>query len=270
MQCRKSISESENIRCPEKSIKDGYCEYHLYCMKNEIRNFNDYIFEGDFEDDFDWNKLINESQSKIKNEFTEISKTIDSTFSDSTNLNLKDLEKFSKDKENVHTAPLVQKTIQISKKLMDLSDQKLTSYDTLVCVLKECKLSDKAQDHMLEHYFSNNSIYELPAPTFKKVLDGLWIYIQEQPSEAKVNLVERLRQELEDNSGTCAQGNLSRLVNTLNGFTHTTEKELSLGDIMKDLMNISDLRTRLTRAIKILKEKNLSDEVFASWIEIII
>lgn len=239
MKCRKSIIKGENIRCPEEAIIENYCVYHWNCQHYETEDYDDYK--------------------------DEISTTIDSAL-----MNSKSLENFSKDKENVHTAPLVQKTIQVSEKLINLATKNLTSYDTLISILKVCELTDKAQDHMLENYFSNSSIYELPAPTFKKVLDGLWIYIQEQHKEIKVNLIERLRQELEDNTGTCAQGNLSRLVNVLNGFTHSTEKELSLGDIMKDLTKISDLRTRLTKAIKILKERKLSDEDFASWIELIL
>ena len=83
------------------------------------------------------------------------------------------------------------------------------------------------------------------------------------------NLIERLRQELEDNTGTCAQGNLSRLVNTLNGFTHTVEEDKSIGDYMKDLLSEPNKSIRKKKALDILKFRNSSKEDIEAWLELL-
>jgi hypothetical protein len=295
MYCRKKLNQETNERCTSKEKIYGYCEYHWNRYQNGL-DFHDpskdfeYVDEDLNEllevlekedyfsnvthrdrvntDELKWDRTATDMEILGENHFSDIAKTVSDLIGKDDNKK-GSLEKFSKDKENVHTAPLVQKTIAVSKKLMSLADTNLTSYDTLICILKSCNLSSKAQDNLIEHYFSNTSIYELPVPTFKKVLDGIWIYIQKYPEEVKLNLIERLRQELEDNTGTCAQGNLSRLVNTLNGFTHHVEKEVNIGDVMKELTKEPNLSIRKDKALKFLKERNVSKTDSNAWLELI-
>jgi hypothetical protein len=261
MQCRKRLQVGKEIRCKHKATVEGYCQEHWHLYQIGIE-FHDPSQDFDYEDP-ELNDLI---ETLERDDFFN-NHSIDHLIPKKEILKI-DLGKFSKDKENVHTSGLVKKTIEIANDMMKLANENMKQ-DTLVCVLKSCKLSGKAQENMIEYYFMESSIYELPSPTFKLVLDGLWIYIQKQPSEIRKNLIERLQQELEDNSGTCAQGNLSRLVNTLNGFTHTIEEDVSLGDLMKKLMEEPNLNKRRNKAIDILKVRNVSKEDTKAWIELI-
>lgn len=285
MYCRKKLNQHTNERCTSTGKIQGYCEYHWHRYQSGLDfhdpskdfeyiddDLNDLLQVLDKEDYFIdsiiQNLTIKDKNILIKHDFSDITQTINNTIAKDEDKK-GSLENFSKDKENVHTAPLVQKTIAVSKKLMHLADSNPITYDTLINIIKSCNISSKAQDNLIDHYFSDNSIYDLPAPTYKKVLDGIWIYIQSYSEDMKSNLYERLRQELEDNIGTCAQGNLSRLVNSLNGFTHHIEKEENIGDIMKALMKESKISVRREKALKILKERNISKTDSDAWLELI-
>jgi len=299
MQCRKRLQINKDVRCKHNATIEGYCQEHwqLYQLGVEFHDpsqdydyedpeLNDLIQTLEREDFFEisvmnsrtrvdtdemhWDQALTDLTILGDNHFAEIARSVNQLIPKGE-ISRTDLEKFSKDKQNVHTSVLVKKTTEIANNLIKLAreiDEPVT-HDTLVCILKACKLSGKAQDNMLEYYFMENSIYELPSPTFKLTLDGLWIYIQKQSSEMKNNLIERLSQELEDNTGTCAQGNLSRLVNTLNGFTHTIEQDVPLGDLMKNLMEESDLRIRKKKALNILNERKVSKEDSQAWLDLI-
>jgi hypothetical protein len=277
MQCRKRLEAGKDTRCANKASTEGYCAEHWYEYQIGLE-FHDPSQDFDYidpelnellstlENSGFYNNRIEPKKVELlnnKNTFKEIKQTLNQTSNNKVNL-----EKFSKDNQNVHTSALVEKTVNVAKKLIELGKESYTE-DTLVDVIKKCKLNHQAEENMIEHYFLDSNVYELPKPTYKLVLDGLWVYIHNQKAEDRDNLIERLRQELEDNVGTCAQGNLSRLVNTLNGFTHTVEEETSVGDLMKALLSEPNLSIRMKKAKDIIKDRKIKKEDADAWLELI-
>lgn len=62
----------------------------------------------------------------------------------------------------------------------------------------------------------DRTLYSKQSSNLSNILVKLWSYIQD--SEFKNDMSQRLLQELEDMSGTCSSGFVTRLVNTLSGF----------------------------------------------------
>ena len=176
-----------------------------------------------------------------------------------------DLNRLANDKQNVHTTIVVSQTLNVIKRLFENSN--FTNEDVLVEIMNECSLSQKACDEMINRYFSNESIYDLGPNTYKKVLNGLWIKIKTKDYSIRKELYERLSQELEDNIGTCAQGNISRLPNVLNGYGEYIEPPKTLSDIMAEISKDTNVKTRLIKTIKILRERKIDGPEFDSWIE---
>lgn len=176
-----------------------------------------------------------------------------------------DLNRLANDKQNVHTTIVVNQTLNVIKKL--LKESETANGDVLVEIMNECSLSQKACDEMINRYFSNDSIYDLGPNTYKKVLDGLWIKIKQKEYQIRKELYGRLSQELEDNVGTCSQGNISRLANVLNGYGEYIEPPKTLPDIMAEISKDSNVKTRLIKTIKILRERGIEGPEFDSWIE---
>jgi len=257
MFCRKRIGTHE--RCENHVYTDGtegYCQEHWHRYQIGL-DFHDPSNDFDYEDPYFY--LLDELQTSgnFFNKFEE--KKQDRT-----------LEKLSKDNQNVHTTPIVKATIEIAIKLMKLSEDIDFKEDDIEYMLKQLRISSKAKDNFKEYYFSENSIYDLPKQTYRKVMNGLWIYIQTHPKNTK-ELLKVLKEELEDNTGTCAQGNLSRIVNVLNGFdkNYEVKQEESLNDIMLKIAKEKNISIRLDKAKKILKDRNIKGEEYIAWIETI-
>jgi hypothetical protein len=184
-----------------------------------------------------------------------------------------DLERFSKDKQNVHTTAAVKRTIDVANKLINLGLGDSNSDNSLINYMKNSKISQKAEENLLEYYFSDSSVYDLVPSTFKLVFNGLWTYINNQNIENKNNLILRLDQELEDNVGTCAQGNLSRLINVLSGYIEKDDEtpalifEVALSDLMANISKEKNFSIRMQKTISLLEERKIPQEERESWIE---
>jgi len=267
MQCRKRLSCDE--RCIEKVNTDstqGYCQYHWHCYQIGL-DFHDPSYDYDYEDpilkDFLDNFIPESSEDfpTINNEifeFKEITK----------NKNI-DLESLSKDKQNVHTKPVVEIVLTRAKDLIGFNKNS-DNEDVFYYLLSDELLSDKAKENMNSYFYSNDSIYDLPKPTYKMVLQGLWKYIESKSPSIREEMIERLRQELEDNVGTCAQGNISRLTNVLNGYDKkSVEPQLSLSDIMAQIAKEKNPSVRKKKAIETLKKHKVSKDEYEAWMEAI-
>ena len=181
----------------------------------------------------------------------------------------RDLARFASDNQNVHTSKTVEMVLETSKKLMKMSKKKSTDLDTMAHCFTKCKLSDRARQQMAFMYYSEISIYNLKAPTYRLVLDGVWVFIDSQKEDIRKEIIGRLSQELEDNIGMCPQGNLSRLVNVLSGYMDGVgfKLEKSLGDLMLELQNIRDKKEREVKAIKLCKQFKQTTEETNAWLE---
>jgi hypothetical protein len=182
-----------------------------------------------------------------------------------------ELERFAKDNQNVHTSKMVEMVLETSKRLMKLSKDKKENLDTMAYCFTRCKLSDKARQQMALMYYSDTSIYNLKSPTYRLVMDGIWVYIDSQKEDLQKEIVERLAQELEDNIGMCAQGNLSRLVNVLSGYMPGVgfKNEKSLQDQMVELQNVKDVSERKSKALQLCKEFKQTKEETDAWLELL-
>jgi hypothetical protein len=68
----------------------------------------------------------------------------------------------------------------------------------------------------------------------------------------------------------CAQGNLTRLCNVLQGYLNEMPKpplaEI-LGDLLPPLMNIEDLTVRREKAMQIMRTHNVPEAELEVWLE---
>jgi hypothetical protein len=182
-----------------------------------------------------------------------------------------DLARFAKDAQNVHTSKTVEMVLETSKKLMKLSKEKDKDLDTMAYCFTKCKLSDKARQQMALMYYSDVSIYDLKPPTYRLVMDGIWVYINSQKEDLQNEIIFRLAQELEDNVGMCAQGNLSRLVNVLSGYMPGVgfSNEKSLQDQMLELREIKDSKERHSKVLSLCKKFKQNEEETNAWLELL-
>jgi len=135
-------------------------------------------------------------------------------------------------------------------------------------IIAECKLSIAAGRLLVEKYTSGETIYDMVPGIYGKTLDSVWQYILS--SSDKEVLIKTLKTELEDNIGMCAQGNLTRLCNVLQGYLNEMPKpplaEI-LGDLLPPLMSIEDLTVRREKAMQIMRTHNVPEAELEVWLE---
>ena len=295
MLCRKRVSFSS--RCNTRVSNDatqGYCPYHWHRYQSGL-DFHDPSQDFDYEDPILYEFLNSEHRIHIP-EVPEVIRDLPNRLSpiprrDSFDINeinyefwapapkaeamtesqvKEDLGKFANDKENVHTKKVVDVTLERANEMIELCKKKHGSEDAFLKLISDSKLSDKAKENMSKYYYSEDGIYNLPKPTYKLVLEGLWLYIESKVLKTRLEMKERLRQELEDNVGTCAQGNLSRLANVLDFYDNkTVEYEAPLPDIMAQISKEKNVSVRKSKALEVLKKRKIPKEEFDAWMEAI-
>ena len=185
----------------------------------------------------------------------------------------RNLRQFVNDPQNVHTTEAVKQTKEIIERIRkvfvpeEYRWHKTNSSKTPFEIGMECKLSQKAAWQMVSQYAQDTAIYDIEEGIYGKVLDSVWQYIKISPE--KEELCRVLKQEMEDNVGMCAQGNLSRTCNILAGYMEGIGSQESvvekLGRLLPPLLKIPVLWTRLHTAFQILREHNIPKDEWEAW-----
>jgi hypothetical protein len=186
-----------------------------------------------------------------------------------------ELGQFARDAQNVHTTVAVKQTKDMVARILKISVPNDFKWNARTCsktpgeIITECGLSAKGAWQMVAKYCQDESVYDMGAGIYGKTLDGVWQYIVNSPD--KRDLCRILRQEMEDNIGMCAQGNLTRLCNILAGYMEGIGVQESpseiLGRKLPKLMEIEDQTTRVNEAYKLLIETGIPEEQWLSWVE---
>jgi hypothetical protein len=111
------------------------------------------------------------------------------------------------------------------------------------------------------------SIYEIP-DAYPKALDGVWAYIRSHPE--KDELYRRVKDELTDNIGMCAQGNLSRLCNILSGYLDGVIPPVAKGELIQQKISAIAMDAdgdKVMRGRAILRELDVPEDEWEPWIE---
>ena len=189
--------------------------------------------------------------------------------------NVGELRQFSQDAQNVHTTSAVNQTKLMVGRILKLAVPSDYAWNIRTCsktpgeIIMDCKLSARGAWQMTAKYCQDENVYDMGLGIYGKVLDGVWQYVRNSPD--KTDLCRILRQEMEDNIGMCAQGNLTRLCNILSGYmegigVQESQSEI-LGRKLPLLIEIGDQTTRLAEAYKLLVETGTPEDQWLSWVE---
>ena len=185
------------------------------------------------------------------------------------------LAAFARDKQNVHTQKAVEQVkhnIEVIRKIFVPPEYRWNPTKiskTYREIVYDCDLSPKGNWQFASYYCNNATIYDMEPGIFGIMTDGVWQFIRD--SEDKRCLINILKREFEDNVGMCAQGNLSRVCNILSGYLPGIGQSESVATILgrefPKLMDIEDEAARITEAQRILRENNVLEAEWESWLE---
>ena len=185
------------------------------------------------------------------------------------------LARFANDNQNVHTQLIVEQTKKNVQEILkipvpfDYRWQRNTLSMTYKTIILFCRLSPKSAWQFTSMYCSDATIYDLEPGIFGKVVDGVWQFISKSPN--KQDLKKILTSELRDNIGMCAQGNLSRMCNVLQGYLEGIGQKESVSEILgrefPKLMEIEREPDRLREGERILRENAVPESEWENWLE---
>jgi hypothetical protein len=179
----------------------------------------------------------------------------------------------ARDNQGVHRERIVKQTKEIVARVIKIpvpDEYKWStgSVKTPGEIMMECKITQAAGWQLMSQYAQPVSIYDMGAGIYGKVLDSVWQYIKGSPDKA--DLCRILKQEMQDNVGMCAQGNLTRICNILAGYMEgvgsTESLAERLGRLMPGLMSVEDQKERVRQAVNLLKENGAPREEWADWV----
>ena len=184
-----------------------------------------------------------------------------------------ELANLAQDRQNVHTALVVQKVKETVDKILRIPVPPEYQTETLKTsgeIILECNLSRAAAWQMMAKYCSDENIYEMGNGIYARVLNSVWQYIKASPDA--VDLKKILASEMRDNIGMCAQGNLSRLCNILSGYLDGINPEVksrseTIGERLAALMELPSDVERVRIAMTILAEFNIVGEEREAWLQ---
>ena len=146
------------------------------------------------------------------------------------------LQRLALDRQNVHTAAVVQHTNAGEEKLLAVRTdgrpvglRVLRSFasrsGTLTGVLRV------AND--VEHWYNQGTCRTIGDRLYARCLEGLWALIEQQPEEQRKELHKRLWEEANESVGMCCEGHLARLVNVMAGFDDAFKPRVSTGEAIQ-------------------------------------
>jgi hypothetical protein len=184
------------------------------------------------------------------------------------------LTQIARDTQSVHTREVVELVKRNVQRILLVPVPPEYSWNDKVLsktpgeIIAECKLSLHAGCQMLTHYCSPISVYELVPGIYGKVLDAVWQFLK--ASDSFEELKKIMKQELEDNIGMCAQGNLTRIANIVNGLLEGLEQQENykqvLGRLLPKLLFLP-MDERLKRARLLFEDYGVPEAEWGEWLD---
>jgi len=151
------------------------------------------------------------------------------------------------DNQNVHNSSISRTAHQSISNLLSEFDKFALKGVILRDSIVKSSLDDKLKARLFE-YFDIQDVHSILLINFEEIFAVVWYFIQSQSKDRKIELYQRLTEEMEESECKCFTGRMTRLVNTLNGYT----------DLVR--ISISD-REQCSNIMSLLLKQGLADEV---------
>jgi Leucine-rich repeat (LRR) protein len=175
------------------------------------------------------------------------------------------IQSLYENKENIHSSSIQQ---SIKDSIYNLLKQ--VKNGNKINYLDDKILTVQTKEALIE-YSKDNEIHSQLECTFEEVLQAVLLEINNLPNDLQIEVKKRLNEEINDSICKCFVGRLTRLVNSLSGYSDKVSIKISSAEeigniisIMKDKYdNIEDVKFNVEKE---LFERGYEKKVIHEWI----
>ncbi len=180
------------------------------------------------------------------------------------------------DKQNIHNHSIQS---SVSNSISNIMNNKLINNETIIItqIINDEILTEKTKGLIME-YCSDKDYHSVLLITFKELLLNVWEIIESNAYKNEIKAI--LNTEMEDSECKCFTGRLSRLVNSLNGFTDLVEIKISInqqiGNIIIIIKNELEFKNKYTvekhkeLVENELKSRGYEENIINEWVDQIV
>ena len=188
------------------------------------------------------------------------------------------------DNQNIHNHDVQQSVIKSIENIMNIPRREnCMSLETVINQVAACPiLTSKTKEALLE-YMDDKSVHTILNITFEELFLAVWnMYIlldenEMQSHERIINsLLDRLNQEMLDSECKCFTGRITRLINTLSGYTPLVNIEIAdneqiaiiIKKVQERLESMNGYTVNIHRELvsKELLERCYSPDTIKTWV----
>jgi hypothetical protein len=190
------------------------------------------------------------------------------------------LAEIAADRQNIHTTEVMNKFKKMVELIRNIEVPEEYRWNmtkvskTMSEIIAECQLTPQAALQFSSKYCSDETIFDMENGIFGKLIDSVWQHVKNLEDPASLKQI--VKEELEMNIGTCAQGNLTRVANILVGILDglDPQEESRLEKIGKAINNVRrTLTVGMTRSqivlatMKVLVPFGMTAAEMKPWVD---
>ena len=169
------------------------------------------------------------------------------------------------DNQNVHSSSIQQ---SIKDSIYNLIKE--VKNDNKINYLDDEILTVQTKEALIE-YSKDNQIHTQLECTFEEVLHAVLLEISKMDKNLQIEVKNRLNEEMEDGLCKCFTGRLSRLVNSLSGYSDKVSIKISSAEEIGNVISImkdkyDDIEIVKLNVEKELLERGYEKEVIDEWL----
>jgi hypothetical protein len=180
----------------------------------------------------------------------------------------KHIHNIHNDTQNVHSASIQQ---SIKDSIFNLLKQLKGQYKYIY--LNDPILTQQTKEQLIE-YSNCTDIHIQLECTFEELLNAVFYEIQTFDSEKQISIKKRINEEMLDGLCMCFTGRISRLVNSLSGFSEKVSIKISDNEEISNIIILANKKYKKIEEIKNyvkkeMKERLYNDSLIDEWLSYI-
>ena len=149
------------------------------------------------------------------------------------------------DTQNIHTSSIQQSITQSTQNLLKLNS---SSFD---CNYLDDSAFSVQTKQLLVEYISDNSVHSILDITFGELFKQIMFHVSQFNKEIQIEIKKRIGEEIEDAECKCFTGRITRLVNSLSGFSDLIIINISESEEIGNIISLAKMKSTLTNTFEI-------------------